>query len=84
MRAGTVENERKVTARTLLFDVVIGWLYLLSTAFAVCLCLWLLYFFTFELDSQGMLVECVAFVESNTWPSLCLVGILAIATIHSV
>ena len=65
--ASNAHNCNHTSASTVLYEVVIDWLYYLTTAFAICLVLWLVYFVTFELDSAGILPQSIAFVDSHFW-----------------
>ena len=73
---------KECSATDLIYDIVIDWLYILTTGFAICLCLWLLYFFAVEY-SVSFVYQGACFVEAHKWQSSCFVGLVVYAIKHS-
>ena len=64
----------------MLYDIVIDWLYLLLSAFAICVCLYVAHFVLFELNHLfSFVLQCVGLIETYFWTSVfcvCLLGLL--------
>jgi predicted tellurium resistance membrane protein TerC len=64
----------------MLYDIVIDWLYLLVTTFAILVCVYALHLVFFELDIPGLIVDCASKIEQYFWTSIFLVCLMAVVT----
>ena len=64
----------------MLYDIVIDWLYLAMTAFAIMLCLFFIHLIVCELDFIGLITWCVSKIETHFWTSIVCLSLLAAIT----
>jgi len=76
----TRRTNKRISVSQMLYDIVIDWLYLLLTTFAIVVCLFVLHLVFFELDLPGMIVECARTIEHYFWTSIFLVCLMAVVT----
>lgn len=73
-------HNRPQNMSSMLYDILVDWLYLLMTAFAIMVCLYVIHLFTFQLDIIGLIGSCVRLIETHFWKSIFCLCLLAVVT----
>ena len=63
-------------------DIVMDWLYLLTTTFAICVLLYIAHLVVYKFDLLSLISGCVLIIETYFWTSIFLLC-LTVAVMHN-